>query len=263
MPITYKTLGTPDHPSLLFIHGLGASSSQTTSALTSLSHTWLIAPDMPGHGQSLHHDHTLFSFDHFADHIISLMDHLEIDTTDLGGLSMGSGIALNLALRYPERLKKLILLRPSWLHQPRPPHLELVALVGQWLHETDPQTARQNLHLHPAFQQLTSDNPPVAQSIDALFTRPHQVAANNVLHKMWQSAPFPSPEALQTIKNPTLILDTTRDELHPQQVARTLSRHLPHATRTTLPPRYHEPTSYQQQLNHHVAEFLNHHHHEA
>ena len=58
------------------------------------------------------YDTDTYSFDTFADHVVALMDHLGIERCHLGGLSMGSAIALNIALRYPDRFKKLILLRP-------------------------------------------------------------------------------------------------------------------------------------------------------
>ena len=124
--ISYLTLGSEEGSPLVFIHGLGAGKKQIGSALTNLPGRRLITPNMPGHGDSPEIDPSQFSFDFFADLVIEVMDHLGIDQTDLGGLSMGSGISLNIALRYPERVKKLILLRPSWLDSPRPHHLELV-----------------------------------------------------------------------------------------------------------------------------------------
>ena len=165
--ITYQTLGSADGTPLVFIHGLGAGKKQISSALTNLPGRWLITPNMPGHGDSTDIDPALFSFDFFADLVIEVMDHLGIDKTDLGGLSMGSGISLNIALRYPERVKKLILLRPSWLDSPRPDHLELVARVTTGMGANDPD-----------FRALAGRNPPVAASIARSALSP--VASSNV-----------------------------------------------------------------------------------
>lgn len=258
MSLHYATIGDPSNPPLLFLHGLGASSEQTTSALTDLGNTFLIAPDMPGHGQSLDFDPECFSFDYFADQVIALMDELRIEKTDLGGLSMGSGIALNLTLRFPERVNKLIILRPSWLDQPKPPHLALVAKYGLWLAESDAASAQKNLLSDPAYQNLLEANPPVAKSIQALFDRPDTPATTQVLYRMWQSVPFPSLEILSEVDKPTLVLDTSRDELHPLEVAKAYADHIAGSTYETLPPRYHDNSAYKLTLNAKFNQFLDH-----
>ena len=239
--ITYQTLGSADGTPLVFIHGLGAGKKQISSALTKLPGRWLITPNMPGHGDSPDIDPSQFSFDFFADLVIEIMDHLGIDQTDLGGLSMGSGISLNIALRYPERVKKLILLRPSWLDSPRPDHLELVARVTTGMGADDPD-----------FRALAGRNPPVAASIAPLFDSP-DVA---VLEKMWSDRPFDSLDSLKNITVPALVLSSPRDDLHPQEVADTIAGALPNAKRAILPPRYHEPESYQLELNKQINQFL-------
>lgn len=256
MTLAHSLVGSAENLPLLFIHGLGASRQQTVSALTGLPDHYLIAPDMPGHGDSLDYDPATFCFDTFADLTIALLDELGIAETDLGGLSMGSGIALNLALRYPERCKKLIVLRPSWLDETKPEHLSLVARVGQWLHEYDEEKATMNLALHPDYQTLAEKNVPVAESITGLLDRRKDAASTQVLFQMWQSRPFSSLADLAKISNQSLVLDTTRDELHPQAAARAIAEALPHSELHTLPPRYHEGPAYQAALNAHLRDFL-------
>lgn len=241
--ISYLTLGSETDTPLVFIHGLGAGAKQTTSALTDLPGRRIIAPNMPGHGDDPDHDPELFSFDFFADQVIEVMDHLGIDQTDLGGLSMGSGISLNIALRYPGRVKKLILLRPSWLDSPRPAHLELVARVNAGMGADDPD-----------FQALAESNPPVAASISPLFGSPHTA----VLDKMWNDCPFHSLDDLKKITVPALVLSSPRDDLHPKSVADAIAAALPNVVdNASLPARYHEPESYQIELNKHINQFLN------
>jgi pimeloyl-ACP methyl ester carboxylesterase len=257
MMLSYQTIGHPSDTPLVFLHGLGAGSAQTTSAFPDLPDTFLIAPDMPGHGQTQPNDTTLFSFNTFADATIELLDYLGIESCNIGGLSMGSGITLNLALRYPQRVKKIILLRPSWTHIKQPDHLKLVAYVGQWIEQSGPDSARTQLHTHPCFQQLLAENPPVANSIDGLFQRPVTPASTAVLYKMWQDAPFSSPKELESITHPILVLTTSKDELHPQSTADLIASHLPNViSRDVLPPRYHKPEAYGLALNTYVQKFL-------
>ena len=244
MLLSYDTLGPDTAPPLVFLHGLGAGRTQTTKGLPDLANTRLVAPDMPGHGDSMGFDPTTFSFDSFADHVIALMDHLGIEKTHLGGLSMGSGISLNIALRYPERVDKLIILRPSWLDSPEPAHLAFAAWPG-WQTQAE-------FEANPEFQTLLRDNPPVAQSVLGLYDRPD----NSVLEKMWRDCPFQSLTSLEKITAPALVLSSPRDELHPQQVADKIAQHLPNVQTDILPPRYHEPAAYQTSLNTHINNFL-------
>ncbi|BDS05177.1 alpha/beta hydrolase [Oceaniferula spumae] len=256
MLLSYQTTGDPTNTPLVFLHGLGAGSAQTTSAFPELKNTYVIAPDMPGHGESQSFDPSELSFDRFADLVVELMDHLGIESCNIGGLSMGSGITLNLALRYPERVKKIILLRPSWLEEKQPEHLKLVAYVGRWIEDHGIDEAREKLLADPDFQQLDQQNKPVANSIGGLFQRPITPASTAVLYRMWQDSPFSDPEQLSQIGNPALVLTTGRDELHPQSTADVIAAHLPDVETAELPPRYHEPEAYGLALNAIVAKFL-------
>ena len=110
--ITYEVLGEGEP--LLFMHGLGADRRQTTSAFADLPGVQVIAPDFRAHGDSIYSNEGLLGFDQFADDVIAILDELGLEKVHVGGLSMGSGGSLNLAVRYPERVRKLILLRPSW-----------------------------------------------------------------------------------------------------------------------------------------------------
>ncbi|MBK1830849.1 alpha/beta hydrolase [Verrucomicrobiaceae bacterium R5-34] len=256
MLLSYQTTGNQNDTPLIFLHGLGAGSVQTTSAFPHLENNFVIAPDMPGHGDSQDFDPSELNFDRFADLVVELMDHLGIESSNIGGLSMGSGITLNLALRYPERVKKIILLRPSWLNEKQPEHLKLVAYVGQWIEEGGVEFAREKLLADPDFQELDAQNKPVANSIGALFQRPLTPASTAVLYKMWQDAPFSDPEQLSQIGNRALVLTTSRDELHPQSTADVISAHLPDVQTGELPPRYYDGQGYALALNAMVAKFL-------
>jgi 3-oxoadipate enol-lactonase len=67
--------------------------------------TW----DVRGHGYSTLPDGPVNSED-FSSDLIALMDHLKLDKAILCGISMGGHISLQTAIRYPERVKSLILI---------------------------------------------------------------------------------------------------------------------------------------------------------
>ncbi len=245
---------------LAFVHGLGAGRTQTTTSLTSLRDTMLIAPDMLGHGDSISGDTASgaeMSFDQCADDVIAILDHLGIEKSNIGGLSMGSGVALNIALRYPQRVNKLILLRPSWLCQPRPAHLALVAYMGKWLEEGGADVAEQELLSHSDYIALLAEVPKVAESIRGLLKRPDYFSHTSVLYKMWEDAPFSSLGDLSRVTQEALVLYTTRDNLHPISVAECIASALPKLQgMQELPPRYDQPEEYTVALNEVLNAFL-------
>jgi pimeloyl-ACP methyl ester carboxylesterase len=244
MLLSYATSGSPTDEALVFLHGLGAQKKQITSVLDQLTGYSLIAPDLPGHGESRGFDPASYSFDFFADQVIALMDHLGIKQCHLGGLSMGSAISLNIALRYPKRFKSLVLNRPAWLDSGKPPHLELVAKSGEL-----EQSALEEL---PGFQSLLASNPLVAKSITGVYGRCDPA----VLTKMWESQPFSTLESLSTITEPALVMSSPQDDLHPQGVASKIASSLSNSQLIDLPARYYEPEAYKKVLNQHLSKFL-------
>ena len=64
----------------------------------------VIAPDLRGFGESDAPDGP-YSMDLFADDVIGLMDHLEVEKAVIGGMSMGGYVLFNLLERYPERVR--------------------------------------------------------------------------------------------------------------------------------------------------------------
>jgi len=251
--LSYEIIGKGEP--LLFMHGLGADRKQTTSALSSLANTQLIAPDFRGHGDSPIDGNPL-NFNQFADDVIAILDKQSIHQCNIGGLSMGSGVSINMALRYPERIKKMILLRPSWLDEKEPEHLTLVALAGQFIDEFGLKEGKVKLAAHADYQKLLTMNIKVAHSIMGVFERPLALEAASVLFKMWHDKPFESLKDLQNISNETLVLYTTRDELHPEAAARQISKQLPDNQLAELPPRYYEKEAYSTVLVEKTENFL-------
>jgi pimeloyl-ACP methyl ester carboxylesterase len=94
-----------DTPPLFLIHGAGGTHLDWSIQLRKLG---TIVPDLPGHGKSEPPGRT--TIDAYADDIIALMNALNLPSAVIGGQSMGGGIALMLALQYPERVRGLVLI---------------------------------------------------------------------------------------------------------------------------------------------------------
>jgi pimeloyl-ACP methyl ester carboxylesterase len=67
----------------------------------------VIVTDLQGHGRTADVDRPL-TYEQMADDVAALMDHLGVARADVVGYSMGGGAALQLAIRHPERVRKLV-----------------------------------------------------------------------------------------------------------------------------------------------------------
>ena len=110
---------------VLLLHGasLGSSADVWARNLASLASHGLrvIAPDLPGFGHTENPaDHSLAYRQRF---VLALMDALELDRASLVGHSQAGRIAVELALREPQRVAKLVVLGTGSLLPP----LEAVA----------------------------------------------------------------------------------------------------------------------------------------
>lgn len=94
---------------LILLHGNGENGAFFTHQLEEFSSAFTVcALDTRGHGLSPRGE-APFTLDQFADDLLDFMDSEEIDQADLLGFSDGANIALLFALRYPERVHRLIL----------------------------------------------------------------------------------------------------------------------------------------------------------
>lgn len=70
----------------------------------------VIAPDMVGFGYSDRPENIIYSMDVWVQQIIDLMDALGLQKVNLVGNSFGGALALALAIRYPNRFEKIVLM---------------------------------------------------------------------------------------------------------------------------------------------------------
>jgi len=73
----------------------------------------VIAADFQGHGRTGDIDRPLTSAS-LASDVVGLLDHLGLSQVDIFGFSIGGGVALHLAIKHPERLRKLIVSSASF-----------------------------------------------------------------------------------------------------------------------------------------------------
>lgn len=97
-----------ERPPVLLLHGAGGNYLSWPPQLRRLEGQTVYALDLPGHGQSQGIGRQ--SIEAYADDVAAFMEALNLPQAVLAGISMGSAIALTLALKYPKKVKALALL---------------------------------------------------------------------------------------------------------------------------------------------------------
>jgi len=110
----YQKAGSGGVP-IVLVHGFGASSFSWRESLNPIADAGftVYAPDMRGFGLSDKGWDKLMSQDAQADRLKAFMDAQGIERAVLSGNSMGGGIVTNFALRYPDRVRGLVLVDPA------------------------------------------------------------------------------------------------------------------------------------------------------
>ena len=169
-----------------FQHGLGSDRVQPQALLSGLEGIQLISMDSRGHGSSPFTGIDDISFDRYADDVIDLATHLNINQAYVGGISMGAGIALNIALRYPHFAKALVLVRPAWLDQEFPENLKLMAGMADFMKKNEPESFQRT----PEFLAWQRKEPLTTASLLAHTKSNLPDYAAELIHKMWSDRPI-------------------------------------------------------------------------
>ena len=69
----------------------------------------VIALEMQGHGRTADIKRD-FSYENLADDVAALLDYLKIPSADLIGYSMGGGVAMQCAIRHPDKVRKVVVI---------------------------------------------------------------------------------------------------------------------------------------------------------
>jgi pimeloyl-ACP methyl ester carboxylesterase len=162
-------------------------------------------------------------FDRHGDDLVALLDHLRLPSAIVGGTSVGAAVALNVAVRYPERVAGLVLSRPAWLDGPLPDYvLDLFDRIAGLLREPSPTELR----------------------------RPGS------LPRLEQCAPLDPLPDLSSIRVPTLVLAHHQDPVHPFHYGMAHARAIPGARFDRLTPSGLDRRRQTDEIQHALTAFL-------
>lgn len=105
----YEVHGSGGQPLVLLHGGLVTIELMFSQLLPVLAQSrQVIAVELQGHGHTALGDRPL-SYEQMADDVIALLEELGIANADLFGYSLGGGVALQVAIRRPEAVRKLVI----------------------------------------------------------------------------------------------------------------------------------------------------------
>jgi pimeloyl-ACP methyl ester carboxylesterase len=108
---------------LVLLHGAYMTIDMFGELLPTLAETRrVIAVELQGHGHTADVDRPL-SYEQMADDVAALLRHLEIEEADTFGYSTGGGVALQVAIRHPEVVRKLVVASASYTSEGMHPEL--------------------------------------------------------------------------------------------------------------------------------------------
>lgn len=190
-------------PPLVLLHGGLMSSALWGATLTALAqHHTVIAVDLQGHGRTADIDRP-FSVEAMGDDVAGLIKYLKIDKADVMGYSLGAGVGMQVAVRHPELVRKLVL--ASAIIRRGDFYPEILAQQAQM----GPQVAEQ-MKQTPMYQSYASLNP-------------HPEDWPRLLEKLgaFMKKDYDFSEQVKQIKAPTLLVAGDADIFPAKYAVRT------------------------------------------
>jgi pimeloyl-ACP methyl ester carboxylesterase len=241
----------------IFSHGLGGNLDRSLELIHQLPNIHLILYDNRAHGRTNPiGDPVKLTFGTMADDMAALLDYLSIPRAFVGGVSMGAGISLAFGLRYPQRVKALVLNRPAWLDTPNPSNLAILTLIARLVESLGLERARSAFEQTEPYQDMERNCPGSAKALTDLFVNQNGDALVACLKAIPASAPVDSLDRLAALHVPSLVLGNRNDPLHPFELAQILANAIPRARFREFPSKSEDMNGHYQQFRQIVTEFL-------
>jgi sugar phosphate isomerase/epimerase/pimeloyl-ACP methyl ester carboxylesterase len=240
-----------------FEHGLGADTTQPFGLFRPPGGVRLISFDCRAHGltQPVGPPEKI-SLAAFAEDLLALMDYLRINKAVVGGISMGAAVALNFALRHPERLLGLVLDRPAWLDGPRQDNVAVFAAIAGLLRQHGAENGLALFKQSEIYARTLAFSATTAQSLASQFLRPRAEETVVRLEKIPLDAPGCDRWQWRAIAVPALVLANDHDSIHPLEYGVTLAREIPGAQFKELTPKSVSLELHQEETQRFLEDFL-------
>ncbi|MBJ7597580.1 MAG: hypothetical protein DLM67_19590 [Candidatus Nephthysia bennettiae] len=248
----------PAGHAFIFQHGMGGDTSQPLGYLAGEAPTRVLAVDARGHGKSSDIQAGDARFDILTDDVIAVADSLRVERFVIGGISLGAGTAINVSVRYPERVSALVLCRPAWLDQPQDVwNREVYNTIADLLETcANAGSALEQFTSTAAYQQVLATSPDAAESLCHQITRPRAAANATVLRSFPADRPTSSAASWADVAVPTLVIGHHDDPFHPFAIAEAYARIIPAADLITVPSKDADSAQFFSQVRAAINDFL-------
>jgi pimeloyl-ACP methyl ester carboxylesterase len=223
---------------LVLVHGFGADKDNFTRVARFLTpHYRMIAPDLVGFGESAHRADVDYHYAAQAERLHAFVQALGLARIDLGGNSMGGGIAMSYAAQHPAEVASLWLIDCAGIAEAPPSELaRIVATTGQ-----NPLMITKESDF-PAFMKFVMSDPPyIPGSVMDVLAREriaNQALETQVFRQIATDSVSASVRGLAT---PTLITWGEEDRALSVGTVPVLKTLLPNAQSVVMPHVGHAP----------------------
>ncbi len=184
----------------------------------------VVAPDMVGFGYTERPPGVRYALDTWVAHAIGVFDALELDQVNLIGNSFGGSLALALAIRHPDRVRRLVLMGAAGLSFSLTPGLDAV-----WGYTPSIENMRGLLDIFAFNRDLVSDElaklryeasirPGIQEAYSAMFPAPRQ---------RWIDMLSSSEADIAALPHETLVVHGREDAVIPPENSYRLAQLIP------------------------------------
>lgn len=201
---------------VLLVHGLASNAGFWRYNIPELSKRFrVIAVDLPGYGKSEKGNYS-YKMTFFAEVIKKFLDELKIEKVNFIGHSMGGQIGIHFAIKYPERIQKLILASPAGFEQFRRGEGEWLknAVTVKSVKSTNEERVRRNL-MNNFYNWDTKLEWMVEERVRMAKAKDFDLFARAVSRSVAGMIDEPTFNKLHLIRSKTLVIYGKNDELIP------------------------------------------------
>lgn len=185
-----------------------------------------IAPDMAGFGYTERPTDIRYTLDQWVEQLVGFLDALDLAQVDLVGNSFGGALSLAIAIRHPQRVRRLVLMGAAGLKFELTPALDAV-----WGYTPSVENMKAIMALFAFDQSLLSDDlarlryeasarPGVQEAWDAMFPAPRQ---------RWLDALASPEDRIAALPHETLVIHGREDRVVPVSSSIRLAELIPRA----------------------------------
>jgi pimeloyl-ACP methyl ester carboxylesterase len=246
--VHYLAKGAGDGPVVVLVHGLGGHGEDWLNLSDYLVKAGyrVYLPDLPGYGRSEQPADFSYSVHDEAEAVVGFLDALGLKQVDLGGWSMGGGVVQHVAIKHPERVRRLMLFDAVGLDQM--PTFDVRLFTPATPAELDQLDA------------LLYPNPPKVPGFIARDILRHSSMNAWVIHRALDSmrtGQDATDTLLPELKMPLLIVWGAEDRIIPLSQGETMHRLVPRAELDVFPGCGHmAPTQCAARIGPKVIEFV-------